>query len=117
MSPQEAAQEEVPNNLIYMAEFLMRRRNQAVTEANVMYAKAQKLSKNPDPRQDQFAGVLMKKVDEFAKKADALEKHTKFIVRGGRGAMIPSQRYSTAYGQPSPPPPVKISVSLPAPIK
>jgi hypothetical protein len=117
MSPQEAAQEEVPNNVIYMAEFLMRRRNQAVTEANVMLAKAQKLSKHSDPRQDPFAGVLMKKVDEFAEKADALEKHIKFIVRGGRGAMIPSQRYSTAYGQPSPPPPVKISVSFPAPIK
>ncbi len=117
MTPQEAAQEEVPSNVIYMAEFLMRRRNQAVTEANAMFAKAQKLSKNPDPRQDPFAGVLMKKVDEFAEKAEALEKHIKFIVRGGRGAMIPSQGYSTAYGQPSPPPPVKISVSFPAPIK
>lgn len=117
MTPQEAAREEVPSNVIYMAEFLMRRRNQTVTEANAMFAKAQKLSKRPDPRQDPFAGVLMKKVDEFAEKAEALEKHIKFIVRGGRGSMIPSPGYSTAYGQPSPPPPVKISVSFPPPIK
>ena len=41
MTPQEAAQEEVQSNVIYMAEFLMRRRNQTVTEANTMFAKAQ----------------------------------------------------------------------------
>lgn len=115
MTPQEAAQEEVKSNVVYMAEFLMKRRNSVVTEANAMYAKAEKLSKNPDPRQDPFAAVLMKKVDELAEKANAIENHVKFIVRGGRGALIPSQGYSTSYGQPSPPPPVNISVSFPAP--
>lgn len=115
MTPQEAAQEEVQSNVIYMAEFLMRRRNALVTEANVMYAKAQKLSKNSDPRQDPFAGALMKKVDALAEKADEAEKHMKFIVRGGRGSIIPLHGYQTSYAQPSPPPPVKISVSFPAP--
>lgn len=115
MTPQEAAKEEIPSNVIYMAEFLMRRRNALVTEANVMYAKAEKLSKNPDPRQDPFAGVLMKKVDALAEKANDIEKHIKFIVRGGRGAVIPIRGYQTGYSQPTPPPPVKISVSFPAP--
>lgn len=117
MTPQQAAQEEVPSNVIYMAEFLMKRRNGVVNDANAMFEKAKKLSKNPDPRQDPFAGVLMKKVDALAEKAEAIEKHIKFIVRGGRGAMIPAHNYSTSYGQPSPPPPVKIDVSFPAPIK
>lgn len=116
MTPQDAAQEEVQSNVIYMAEFLMRRRNSVVNDANAMYAKAQKLSKNPDPRQDPFAGVLMKKVDELAEKVNDIEKHIKFIVRGGQGAIIPNRGYSTSYGQPSPPPPVKISVSFPAPM-
>lgn len=112
MTPQDAANEEVKSNVVYMAEFLMRRRNSVVAEANTMYAKAEKLSKNPDPRQDPFAGVLMKKVDALAEKANGIENHIKFIVRGGRGAMIPSMGYQTSYAQP---PPVNINVTLPVP--
>ncbi len=107
--------EEVKSNVVYLAEFLMKRRNAVVNDANIIFAKAQKLSKNPDPRQDPFAGVLMKKVDALAEKAESIEKHIKFIVRGGRGALIPSHNYSTTYRQVSPPPPVKIDVSFPAP--
>lgn len=117
MTPQEAAQEEIKSNVIYMAEFLMSRRNNMVNDANTIFEKAKKLSKNADPRQDPFASVLMKKIDSLAEKVEVIEKHIKFIVRGGHGAVIPSQGYSTSYGQPMPPPPVNISVTFPSPSK
>lgn len=112
MNQQEPIQE---NNVIYMAEFLMKRRNKLVTDANELYEKAQKLSKKPDPRQDPFAVVLMKKVDSFAEQVESIEKHIKFIVRGGHGTKIPSFGYSTTYGKPMQPPTVSINLPTPPP--
>lgn len=102
------SQEAVPqvkNTVVYMAEFLMTRRNAIVTEANALYEKATKLSKHPDPRQDPFAGVLTKKVDAMAETVGQIEKHIKFIVRGGLNMVIPQ----------APPAPVNISIAHPSP--
>lgn len=76
------------SNVVYMADFLMQRRNKLVTDANLMFEKAQKLSKHPDPRNDPFAAVLMKKVDAMADKVDQIENHMRFIVRGGNSVQI-----------------------------
>lgn len=118
MSLQDAANEEKPvDNVVYMADFILRQRHKLVVDANELIAKAQKLSKKEDPRQDPFASVLMKKVDGLAERVEGLEKHLRFIVRGGNAAaaVIPARGYQTGYPI-APPPPVKISVSMAPPI-
>lgn len=75
-------------NVVYMADFLMRRRNELVEAANAMYEKATKLSKHDDPRQDPFATVLVKKVDAMAEQVDKIESHMRFIVRGGNSVQV-----------------------------
>lgn len=116
MTPQEAAKEEVQTNVIYMGDYLLQRKNKLVDEANTMFAKAQKLSKKENPREDPFAGVLMNRVDEIVERVNVVDRHLKFIMRGGLGAILPNSGYKMQWAQPTPPPPVKISVSRPNPI-
>lgn len=75
-------------NVVYMADFLMQRRNKLVEAANAIYEKATKLSKHDDPRQDPFAKVLMKKIDVMAEQVDNIESHMRFIVRGGNAVQV-----------------------------
>lgn len=108
--------EEETGEVIYMSEFLMKRRDKLLNEANEMFTKATKLSKNPDPRQDPFASVLMHKVDAIGEKCKAVEEHIKFIMmRGNDSISINSRGYSLSYNQPVPPP-VSITVTVPAPV-
>lgn len=113
MTPQDAAKEEVKTNVIYMGDYLVQRKKQLETEANIMWAKAKQLSKYDDPRLDPFACVLMSKVDDMAENINDMERHIKFIMRGGWGAAIPSRGYVAHYA--STPPPAKIMVSMPKP--
>ena len=103
-------EEETTGQVIHMADYLARTRKKKVDEANALIEKAQKLSKNPDPYQDPFASILMKRVDAIRDVVDAMENQIRFIVRGGNAsAQIPARGYSLSYGQTPVPPPLNLT--------
>lgn len=102
------------DNVVYMSEFLARRRIALVGQANELIEKAKKISKKEDLNADPFAAPLMKKVEAIAERCEQIEKHLRFIVRGGLGSPVPARGYQTAYTQS--PPPVKLTVTMPNPI-
>lgn len=101
------------DNVVYMSEFLVSRRLALVAQANDLIEKAKKISKKEDLNADPFAAPLMKKVEALAERCEQIEKHLRFIVRGGLGAAIPARGYQTAYTQS--PSPVKLTVTMPSP--
>jgi len=98
MTPQEAAKEELVSNVIILEDWLKRRRAQLMMEIDSLYQKAVKVSKKPDPREDPFAGVIMKIIEPLAKQLERVEGHLKFLRRSsGQAVHINPGSYTIQY--------------------
>lgn len=98
--------------VIYMGDFLLRRKNKLTTDRDELALKAMKISKKDDPRQDPFAGVVMAKADAIHERIMGVDNQLAFIGRGGFGAQIDARGYQLNHPQAAPPP-ITISFNKP----
>ncbi len=105
MNTTDAAKEEIESNVVYMGDYLIRRFNEIKAVHDRLVEQADALSKMD---KDKFAAPLRGKADALETKLEKLSTHIRFIMRGGHGTQ--KGGYQLNYT----PPPVKITVSIPA---
>lgn len=113
----EAANEELPTNtVVYMGDFLIRKHIDLQKRRDYVYENAKRIQKKGfTEKDDPFAAPLYTKAAKMDEELEAIARHIRFIMRGGRGQSIPTHGYSLQHQSKTPiPPPVTITVSKPA---
>lgn len=99
------------SNVVYMAEFLAHRRMKLKERRDHLTAVAEKISKSENAHNDAFAGPLLAKAAKFEEPIKDLERHIRFLLRGGNTMQIPARGYLLQHPNIPAPPSVNIQVT------
>lgn len=95
-------QAEASNNVVYMGDFLLKRREAAIEDRKRLVAIVEDLSNNA---KDKFVAPVRAKLADVEARVERLTKHIKFIMRGGI-----DQRQNQEFTVPAP-----LSIKIPVP--